>query len=444
MKSVSHRIIGLLISTQFVWIAGCSRSLNETNSFDQLPPAGVVESPPVAVAEPTLVVGEVHDDNPDVRGDLSEKVAAANVAFAFDLYKAVCDRDENLVFSPHSLSTALAMAYAGARGDTELQIKETLHFDVSQTELHPIIKKLNLELNDPGDRQSDGFKLRVANSVWAQQGYTFLPSFLATLTNNYGEGIRLVDFIQTPGRELARKQINQWTNQATSGRISELLSKGILTEDTRLALVNAVYFNGLWKSPFASYKTRERLFTPLVGDHYSVPTMEKRFEARTAMTPNYQAIEIPYRGTQVQMLVVVPTAGKFSEFEQSLTSESFDRIRKSLSMRDCILQLPKFQYDSELELAPILESMGMPLAFTPNQADFSGMDGSRKLFLRHVIHKAIVKVDERGTEAAAASAAIAEIISMPPMIQVNRPFVYCIYDAQRGNLLFLGRVLDPR
>ena len=436
MQLESHRLIGLLIFTQFVWIAGCSRS-HESKSSDGLPPETVVE--------PTLIVGDAHDEIPvNVREDLCEKVVAGNVAFAFDLYKAVCDSDENLVFSPHSLSTALAMVYAGAKGDTEIQMQETLHFDVLQKELHPVIKKLNLELNDSENLQSFGFELRIANSVWAQQGYTFLPSFLTTLTNNYCDGIRAVDFIQAPGRELSRKQINQWTHQATSGRISELLPKGILTKDTRLALVNAVCFKGLWESPFKSYKTKERLFNPLVGDHYRVPTMEQRFEARIAMTPDYQAIEIPYWGKQAQMLVVVPAEGKFSQFEQSLTAESFDRIRQSLVERDCIFQLPKFQFESELKLVPTLKSMGMPLAFAQDNADFSGMDGTRKLFLRHVIHKAIVKVDERGTEAAAASAAIMENTSMPPMIQVNRPFVYCIYDAQRSNLLFLGRVLDPR
>ncbi len=425
MTLLIRRMTSLLLAAGIVASVGCSTS----------------------VVEPPILVGDSKRDTAiRVNTESRAEVISSNRAFAVDLYHALRVRagNNNLVFSPHSLSTVLAMVYAGARGETEMQIKKTVHFLIPQNQLHPVFNRINLDLNGLDDKAgSGGFQLNVTNSIWAQTGYPFQLPFLNTLTKNYGQGIRLVDFKPNESRELARKQINQWAHRETSGRISELLKRDLLTKDTRLVLVNAVYFKGLWESPFDK-PTQPGKFHLLDGQTVSVPMMEQRFNARIVDNPEFAAVEMPYRGDRARMLFVVPKEGRFLEFEESLAAETIDEIRGALKTRDTELFLPKFEYEADIQLAPILAEMGMPLAFDPNNADFSGMDGSRRLFLKHVVHKAMVKVDEKGTEAAAASAALVEKISMPWRIQIDRPFFYCIYDTQHGNLLFLGRVVDPR
>jgi serpin B len=376
--------------------------------------------------------------------DMSQPdLVAGNNAFAFDLYHAVSGDGENLILSPYSVSLALAMTYAGARGETERQMADTLHFMLPQDQLHPAFKALDESLpRDAGTGEEDeDFRLNIANALWGQDGYAFLEDFLNTLAANYGAGIQLVDFMDS---EAARNRINDWVSEQTEERINDLLKPGMVTPDTRLVLTNAIYFKAAWLSKFEKEATNDAPFTLLDGSQVMVPTMTQTDAFAYGQGDGYQAIALPYAGEQMAMLIVVPDTGRFAEIESALDPALFETILGTLQGQEVYLTMPRFEYESEFGLGDTLAAMGMPDAF--NNADFSGMTGSRDLFISAVIHKAFVKVDEGGTEAAAATAVImAETAMIEPGAQmhIDRPFIYAIYDRATGTILFLGRVLNP-
>jgi serpin B len=375
---------------------------------------------------------------PKVAKEDIEKMSAGNSTFAFDLYQAIRDQSGNLFFSPYSISAALAMTYAGARGNTERQMAETLHWVLPQDQLHPAFNALDLQLTS-----ANGFTLTVANSIWGQNGYSFRKEFLDTLAKNYGSGLGLLDFVDEAKREQSRLIINLWVSDQTKGKIKDLIAQGILTRDTRLVLANAIYFKAEWQVPFLN-GTRNDTFTLLDGNQVTVPMMSRRTETRYAEGAGYQAVEIAYKGERMRMIVLLPAPGQFEAFEQALTSERIGAILQSLEPTDLQLLMPKFKYETSLSLAKTLMQMGMTDAFTPGTADFSGMDGTRNLYVSQVVHKAFVAVDEIGTEAAAATGVVVGIVSMPVVVKLDRPFVFIIRDAESGTILFAGRVLDPR
>jgi serpin B len=290
---------------------------------------------------------------------------------------------------------------------------------------------------------ANGFTLTVANSIWGQNGYSFRKEFLDTLAKNYGSGLGLLDFVDEAKREQSRLIINQWVSEGTKGKIKDLIAKGILTQDTRLVLANAIYFKAEWQVPFLM-GTRDDTFTLLDGNQVAAPMMSRRTETRYAEAAGYQAVEIAYKGERMRMIVLLPAPGQFEAFEQALTSERIGAILQSLEPTDLQLLMPKFKYETSLSLAKTLMQMGMTDAFTPGTADFSGMDGTRNLYVSQVVHKAFVAVDEIGTEAAAATGVVVGIVSMPVVVKLDRPFVFIIRDAESGTILFAGRVLDPR
>jgi len=368
------------------------------------------------------------------------EAAAGNNAFAFGLYQAIRGGEGNLFYSPYSISLALAMTYAGARGETEKQMAEALHFTLPQEALHPAFNALDLQLAQP-PQTDEGFQLRTANSLWGQKDFTFRAEYLDLLAENYGAGLRLVDFKDDAARQQARSAINAWVSAQTEDKIKELLAKGILTQDTRLVLANAIYFKAEWEKHF--YGTQDDVFTLLDGATVVVPIMTNRLVVPYADGEGYQAVAIPYKGSRMQMVVLLPDEGQFDAFEQTLDGERFSAILQALQPTDVKVYLPKFDYDASLELKPALSDMGMPDAFDWQRADFSGMTGERDLVLSHVVHKAFVAVDEEGTEAAAATGVVAEIVSMPFVMKVDHPFLFVIRDAETGAVLFVGRVLDP-
>jgi serpin B len=369
-------------------------------------------------------------------------VARGNNAFGFELYQALRADPQrgNLFFSPYSLSSALAMAYAGARGQTEAQMAAALFYEVPQAQLHPAYNALDLALRAPGGEGS--FTLRTANSLWGQADFTFLPEFLDVLAVNYGAGLRLADFKDEAAREQARQAINAWVAKETEDKITELFKPGVLTQDTRLVLANALYFQGLWETPF-SPSSPEAPFTLRSGEVVSVTTMVRRATTPYAAGEDYQAVALPYQGGRAEMLVLVP-AGDLAAFEQTLSAERISEIAASLEPHDVKLYLPRFAFGSELSLAETLAALGMPDAFDELRADFSGMTGEPNLVLKHVVHQAVVAVDELGTEAAAATGIVAEIVSMPAEVRADKPFVFVIWDRPTGTVLFAGRVVDPR
>lgn len=369
-----------------------------------------------------------------------EELAVGNSAFAFDLYQAIRGEPGNLFYSPYSISLALAMTYAGARNQTEKQMADTLHFTLPQAELHPAFNVLDLQLTQPG-QTAEGFQLRVANSLWGQKDYTFTPTFLDGLAENYGAGLRLVDFKGDTAREQARLAINEWVRDQTEDKIKELLAKGILTQDTRLVLANAIYFKAEWEKHF--YGTVDDLFTLLDGKTVIVPIMSNRISTPYVDGEGYQAVEIPYKGNRMRMVILLPDEGQFAAFEQTLDGNRLSAILQALEPTDVKVFMPKFDYDASLELNQTLADMGMPDAFDWQRADFSGMTGKPELHLTHVVHKAVVAVDEMGTEAAAATGVVGEIVSVPILLRIDHPFIFVIHDAETSAILFIGRVLDP-
>jgi serpin B len=391
---------------------------------------------------------------PEYTNDELSQFVSDNNAFAFDLFQAIKDGSENLFFSPYSISVALAMTYGGARNQTEIQMAETLHFNFLQEKLHALFNALDLELNnrnlnDPAD-VGKYLKLNVSNALWAQRDYTFLDSYLDIIMFNYGAGIRLVDFINAP--EQARLTINDWVADQTENRIENLLADGDIDNWVRLVLTNTIYFNASWAIPFNPDDTYDGLFYLEDGSTVLVPMMipeagnGENGEDYTAVEgPGFLAVALPYYGGEFSMVIVVPDYGTYSTFEEALDYAFIDEIIGNLSPRDVLLEMPKFGYESKIYLANTLSDMGMPDAFTPGIADFSGIDGTLNLFIDNVIHQAFISVDEAGTEAAAATAVVMSFTGIPNPLEVilDRPFIFMIRDNLTGAILFLGRVKNP-
>ncbi|HEO71328.1 MAG TPA: serpin family protein, partial [Candidatus Hydrogenedentes bacterium] len=286
------------------------------------------------------------------------------------------------------------------------------------------------------------FRLNVANALWAQAGYEFLPSYLDTLAVNYGAGLRLADFTQDALREEARQAINAWVSEQTEDKIEELLQQGDLTPDARLVLLNAIYFKADWVVPFRGDMQGD--FTRLDGSQLTVPAMSRRADTPYLAGDGFEAFALDYKGDRVQMLMLVPDAGTFAAFEETLDAARVEEIMAGLESTDLQVTMPKFEFKARFALQNALASLGMEDAFQASTADFSGMDGTRDLFIQSVVHEAYVAVDEEGTEAAAATGVVVGIVSAPlNMITVDRPFIFLIHDTETDTLLFVGRVLDP-
>ncbi len=399
------------------------------------------------------VAGEVvesdkqRETSPDVTEVDMATLVDGNSTFAFDLYQEVKGKDGNLFYSPYSISIALAMTYAGARGETAQQMADTLHFLLSQDRLHPAFNALDLELARRGEgaegKDGEGFRLNVVNAIWGQKDYKFLPEFLDTLAQNYGAGLRILDFVSAP--EESRATINKWVSNQTEGRIEDLIPQGLINALTRLVLTNAIYFNAAWDHPFEEDMTQNGLFHLLDGGQVSVPMMKQTESFGYAEGEGYQAVELPYDAGELSMIILLPQADQFEAFEGPLDAQRVEHIVNALEPRRVTLTMPRFEFEFSFRLRQTLAKMGMLVAFS-GDADFSGMTGNRDLFIEDVVHKAFVSVDEAGTEAAAATAVIVPI-GMPPgepvNVTVNRPFIFLIRDIETRTIQFLGRVTDP-
>ena len=338
----------------------------------------------------------------------------ATAPFAFDLYRALCVEDGNLFYSPYSISLALAMTYAGARGETERQMADTLHFLLPQDRLHPAFNDLDIRLASRArDQQRDfdtGFRLNIANALWGQEGYEFVEEFLNVLSENYGAGVRPMDFMTMP--EESRLTINDWVADRTEDRIKDLIPQGVIDEFTRLVLTNAIYFNAKWRYTFDESSTLMRPFHLLDGGEVHVQMMMSEPEYfGYASGEGYQAVDLPYAGGGLSMTILLPDEGRFKEFENSIDAVLVGRILEDIEGPLVELTMPRFEFESQFMLVETLEKMGMPNAFDDRASDFSGMDGTSCfagdvpcLLISDVIHKAFVSVDEEGTEAAAATA----------------------------------------
>jgi serpin B len=390
------------------------------------------------------------DEHARLDGAKAEKFGSDNLAFATAMYRELAKQPGNLFFSPYSISTALAMTYAGAKGTTESEMASALHFTLPQSELHAAFNATDLELAKRKDQVveseqqktvGDGFQLNVVNQAWGQKDYVFLDSYLDVLAVNYGAGLFLLDFGTPPS---ARKTINDWVADQTAQRITDLLPEDALTRDTRLVLTNAIYFKASWLREFQTSATKSETFTTDAGPR-TVPMMHASFRTTFAEFQGYRAAALPYLTTTVRMIAVLPPAGSLAGTAATFDAAVLEGLLKNLSDSYVTFSMPKWSFESERKLKEPLRALGMNAAFDANAADFSGMDGERGLVISDVYHKAFVAVDEKGTEAAAATAVVAERVSAPPSntLTLDRPFIFLIYDQPTGQVLFLGHVADP-
>jgi serpin B len=406
----------------------------------------------VQLAQPSLIpaaAAEVLESDKeritslDVSSSEQASLVEGNSAFAFELYQALKEEGGNFFYSPYSISLALAMTYAGASGETAEQMADTLQFLLEQERLHPAFNWLDAELARRGEgaegKDGEGFRLNIVNAIWGQKDYEFLSDFLDILAENYGAGLRILDFITET--EASRLAINQWVSDQTEGRIEDLIPKSEITESTRLVLTNAIYFNVAWAYPFDEDMTADGPFYLLDGGQVVVPMMRQTESFGYTKGEGYQAVELLYDGGELSMVILLPEDGEFEAFEETLNAQQADAIISGLKPARVTLTMPRFEFDSEFSLKDTLAGMGMPIAFS-SSADFSGMTGNRELFISAVLHKAFVAVDEAGTEAAAATSVIMTE-SMPPKVTIDRPFIFLIRDIDTGTALFVGRVLNP-
>jgi len=374
----------------------------------------------------------------------TNSLSAGNTAFALDLYAQLKSGEGNLFFSPYSISTCLAMTYAGACGETEAQMARTLHFETDQGKFHAEFGKLQNELNAIQEKKD--VELNIANGLWGQEGHPFLPAFLDTATKMYEAKLKQVDF--RTDAEPARKEINDWVSDKTKGKITDLIAPGVLNPGTRLVLVNAIYFKGAWLHQFKKSSTAEMPFSVSRNEKIQTKMMNQSEYFRYADLGALQLLELAYKGGDISMVVLLPREiGGLKALESSLNQKQLDGWMTQAKSEKVNVFLPKFKLTQQFSLANTLAAMGMTDAFSP-RADFSGMDGAKDLYISAVVHKAFVDVNEEGTEAAAATAVgmRASVMMRPqpvPVFRADHPFLFLIRDTHSGSILFLGRVTNP-
>jgi len=410
---------------------------------------GISVFEPLPVLSPLLPGFEPSEQiSPHVRAPLTEDVLAVakgNNQFALDIYRQLAlaaEPDKNLLVSPFSISTALAMTYAGARGRTAQQMAEVLRFNLPDNLLHGSYGELIEDLT----AEREGYELNVANRLFGQQGFQFKQPFLDTVANGYQAPLESLDFRGDP--ESARTYINDWVEDQTNDRIKNLLPEGSVQRETALVLTNAVYFDGDWKYQFNKQATRDDIFTAADGSESTVPMMFQEQSFRYAQLDNFQILEMPYAGDDLSMVVMLPSeADGLADLEASLTNELLDTSLEAMRNQKVQVHLPKFTFDDSFNLKGVLTDMGMEDAFT-GAADFSGMADGGDLSISGVLHKTFIDVSEEGTEAAAATGVIVGITDItfptpPPVFRADQPFLFALRDTSSGSLLFMGRVTQP-
>lgn len=395
--------------------------------------AGTFAQQPLPSGEPSM--------NPDV-----STIAHENNAFAVDLYRKLNSDPGNLFFSPASVTSAFAMAYAGARGTTASQMASTLHFALPPDRLHPAMGAFLAQLNGP----HQNYELHMANALWADKAQHFLPDYTSLMKRDYGAGFRPVDFHANP--EAARVLINNWVAQQTQQKILDLVPAGSVTPLTRLILTNAIYFKAGWADQFSKSQTQSEDFHLDSTRTVKTDLMHQTKSGEYLRGPAFQAIELPYKSNDLSMIVLLPDAPDgLPALEQSLSAANLDKWISSLAYQEkIIVTFPRFKITQQFELSHALESLGMKQAFEPGIADFFGITGDKSFSISSAIHKAYIDVDEEGTEAAAATAVMMVGAAMrqapppPPIIfRADHPFLFLIRDNSSGAILFLGRLTDP-
>jgi serpin B len=391
-------------------------------------------------------------------------------AFGADLYGRLPGQG-NLVFSPASIATALRLVLLGARGETAAQIAAALHLDIPDgaAPARQAAQELQAVSAILSDLAAGDLTLRAPNAMWVQSGLPLEPGFTAAVAAAAAVAVRDADFRQAA--EQARQEINQFIAEQTAGKISDLLGPGVVSAATSLVLASAVYLKAAWAHPFPAGATHDAVFyldpgqpgsgQPGPGTQVTVPTMRLRARLRYLRGDGYQAVELPYAGARLGMVILLPDpASGPGSGDPADTGPGHllaggvvpdagpGGLLARLAPRQVSLALPRFKVTSGFALRPVLAALGMPLAFT-DEADFSGITAAQRLRIDEVVHQAYIDVNEAGTEAAAATAVVmtaaARFVRPDPPVEmiVDRPFRFAITDLRSGLPLFLGRVSDP-
>lgn len=419
-----NKVLTAVLGFAFV-AAACGQASNpdDPNAF---------ESPNrIDTTQPTAVGSAVEP----VDGDTLAELVAGNTELALDLFGILAADGSNTLLGPASISEGLALPFLGARGATAIEMADVLNYTLQDAEFHAAMTALRTEL---GSRQNDQLEMAVANRVFGQEGFGFLDEYLADLSRWYEAPLGTVDFFGDP--EAARDQINAWTADQTNDRIPELFPQGSVTSKVRLALVNAIYLKADWHFPFNPDGTEPAPFTLPDGSEVDVDMMSFNEFLPSGFGKAWAAVQLPYAGEAMSMIVVVPT--NLGRFRANLTPEKLERIRSSINEGGIHLRMPKFELSYHSSLVEPLQELGLSLPFG-DAADFSGMTGSAGLFIDAIEHETFVKVDEEGTEAAAATGTLMAV-SHGPTVWVDKPFIFWIQDDATGAILFLGQVTDPR
>lgn len=432
---------GILVSLAIaaLLVAGCTGPAQQ---------AGPAVSPALSPLKTAVITPS---PSPGASGN-SESIAEANNRFAVDLYPALAtvpeNANRNIFFSPFSISTALAITGEGANGKTADEILSVLHLPKD-----PATRRTGFAALDAGiNNASADYTLRTANALWAEKTYVFLPSYTETARQYYPAETTNLDFSAAP--EESRSTINQWVEEKTEKKIRDLLPQGSINPLTRLVVTNAIYFKGTWARQFDANLTRDADFTTSSGQVIKVRMMQdtkKDAEYWYAETADLQYIELPYfqkSGKPLSMVVLLPKGNDLHPAEAALSDSTLSALKESAQHRKVDVYFPKFRIETGFTLTKPLSAMGMPTAFIPGSADFSGMDGTQNLYITNVFHKAFIDVNEEGTEAAAATAVVvglraAPADNKPPVFRADHPFIFLIRDNESGAILFLGRVSDP-
>lgn len=377
-----------------------------------------------------------------------DTVVGANNQFAFDLYSEYKSENGNIFFSPYSISTALTMTYEGAKGKTAEEMQAVLRIpkddEIRRSESEKIYNQIN--------KDSEDYRLSTANALWAQKDYQFLEEYINNVEKYYGGKTTNLDFIKET--EKSRVTINDWVEDQTNDKIRNLIPKGAVDALTRLVLTNAIYFKGTWVLQFDENDTKDEDFKTSSGQTVKVPMMKLTgddAEFNYAEADKVQVLELPYDGEDLSMLLILPEEDDLRNLEKSINTKKLSEWRGVLEKQRVDIYIPKFKFETKYFMAETLKEMGMSDAFVYGAADFSGMDGTRDLYIDNVIHQAFVEVNEEGTEAAAATAVVmmgwggTGEIEKPviPIFRADHPFIFIIQQKETGNILFMGRVSNP-
>jgi serpin B len=444
MNELSRRsLLGLLFAL------GCDASVRpepaQPSASESSPPSPTETGMPTEAASASQV--PTADAPPP---DAVASLAKSSNAFGFELWRRLPDPSKNQVISPASLSMALAMTWGGAKGATASEMQAAMRIEGSQAEVMKTAGQLASSLADP----KRDVVFRIANRLFGEKSYRFEQPYLDATRAAYGAPLEALDFAKAT--EASRVRINAWVEKETEKRIQDLVPPRGIDPETRLVLVNALYFLGDWDEPFDKERTRENVFHLSASAKADVPTMSRGGSMLYAETPELTALELPYRGSSMSMLFVVPREiDGLAKLESGFDASKVDGLVKSMKHESVFASLPKFEVapPSSLEVGDQLKALGMKLAFDREKADFTGIANppspDDRLYIGKVFHKGFVRVDEKGTEAAAATAvAMPRAGSAPPAktyeFKADRPFLFFLRDRKSGLVLFMGRVADPR